>query len=139
MAIRLLLLLLLLTTPALTLAAEATVAVAANFAAPAAHLAQAFTAASGHQLQLSSASTGKLYAQISQGAPFDLLLAADQQTPQRLIDDGLAVVDSRFTYALGTLVLWSADATLISNGNGEQILKQGNFRHLAIANPELAP
>lgn len=139
MQIRQLFPLLLWAVPALTLAAEATVAVAANFAAPAAQLVQAFATRSGHQLRLSSASTGKLYAQISHGAPFDLLLAADQQTPQRLIDDGLAVADSRFTYALGTLVLWSADAALIANGDGEQILKQGNFRHLAIANPELAP
>lgn len=116
---------------------EATVAVAANFAAPMEELATAFSASSNHQLQVSTGSTGKLYAQISNGAPFDLFLAADQKTPQKLIDDGLAVATSRITYASGTLVLWSADATLISDG--ESVLRANRFTRLAIASPELAP
>lgn len=116
---------------------EAKIAVAANFSAPAEALSKAFSASSGHNYALSSGSTGKLYAQIRNGAPFDLLLSADQKTPQKLIDERLASASSRFTYAQGTLVLWSADAKLL--GDGAAVLRAGNFRHLAMADPELAP
>ncbi len=113
------------------------VAVAANFAAPMARIAEAFEAASGHTLKLSSGSTGKFYAQIVAGAPFDVLLAADERTPQALIEAGHAVAGSRFTYATGRLVLWSATPGLV-DARGE-VLKAGGFRHLAIANPKTAP
>ena len=128
---------LLATLPLTALGGEAKIAVAANFAAPAEALITAFSASSGHRYSLSSSSTGKHYAQISHGAPFDLLLSADQKTPQKLIDEGLASAASRFTYAQGTLVLWSADATVL--GDGETVLRAGHFRHLAIAAPDLAP
>ncbi len=116
---------------------EAKIAVASNFSAPAEALSKAFSASSGHNYALSSGSTGKLYAQIRNGAPFDLLLSADQKTPQKLIDERLASASSRFTYAQGTLVLWSADAKLL--GDGAAVLRAGNFRHLAMADPALAP
>lgn len=128
---------LLVALPFIAVGGEAKIAVAANFAAPAEALAKMFSASSGHTYALSSSSTGKLYAQISHGAPFDLLLSADQKTPQRLIDEGLASATSRFTYAQGTLVLWSDNAALL--GDGEAVLRAGNFRHLAIAAPDLAP
>ena len=89
-------------------AGEVQVAVAANFAAPMARIAEAFTAATGHAVKLSSGATGKFYAQIVAGAPFEVLLAADDETPKRLADEGHAVAASRFTYATGRLVLWSA-------------------------------
>lgn len=123
--------------PFTTFGGEAKIAVAANFAAPAEALTKMFSASSGHRYALSAGSTGKLYAQISNGAPFDLLLSADQKTPQKLIDEGQASAASRFTYAQGTLVLWSANAALL--GDGEAVLRAGNFRHLAIADPALAP
>ncbi|MBQ1784872.1 MAG: molybdate ABC transporter substrate-binding protein [Gammaproteobacteria bacterium] len=132
-----LLLALLVTLPLTALGGEARIAVAANFAAPAEALTKTFSASSGHTYALSASSTGKLYAQISHGAPFDLLLSADQKTPQMLIDDGLASAASRFTYAKGTLVLWSADDAML--GDGATVLRAGNFRHLAIAAPDLAP
>jgi molybdate transport system substrate-binding protein len=118
-------------------AGEVHVAVAANFAAPMARIGQAFTAATGHTLQLSSGSTGKFFAQIVAGAPFEVLLAADEQTPKMLVDAGHAVADSRFTYAAGRLVLWSATPGLV-DGQGA-VLASGRFTHLAIANPKLAP
>lgn len=113
------------------------VAVAANFTAPMQKLAQQFEQDSGHKVTLSFGSTGKFYAQIKNGAPFDVLLAADDATPAKLAKEGLAIADSRFTYAIGKLVLWSASSTLIDD-KGE-VLKQGGFTHLAIANPRLAP
>lgn len=128
---------LLVALPLAAVGAEAKIAVASNFAAPAKALITAFSASSGHRYALSSSSSGKLYAQISNGAPFDLLLSADQKTPQQLIDEGLASAASRFTYAQGTLVLWSAEPATL--GDGETVLRAGNFRHLAIAAPDLAP
>jgi molybdate transport system substrate-binding protein len=115
-------------------AAEATVAVAANFAAPAKVLAQRFAAQTGHKLVLSSGSTGKFYAQIRSGAPFEVLLSADAATPQRLEEEKLAVAGSAFTYAVGKLVLWSAKLPV-----DENTLRAGRFTRLAIANPKLAP
>ncbi|MGI9133675.1 MAG: molybdate ABC transporter substrate-binding protein [Rhodoferax sp.] len=118
-------------------ASEVQVAVASNFAAAMQQLATAFTQETGHKAVLSFASTGKFYAQIRNGAPFEILLSADQETPLRLEQEGLALRGSRWTYATGRLVLWSARSDLI-DAKGE-ILRQGRFEHLAIANPALAP
>ena len=113
------------------------VAVAANFAAPMQKIAAQFEKDSGHKLVLSSGATGKFYAQIRNGAPFEVLLAADDATPVKLEKEGYAVAGSRFTYAIGRLVLWSAKADVV-DGKGE-VLKKGPFTHLSIANPKLAP
>ena len=118
-------------------AGEVHVAVAANFAAPMARIAEAFAAATGHSVKLSSGATGKFYAQIVAGAPFELLLAADDETPKRLVDEGHAVAGSRFTYATGRLVLWSATPGFVDEQGA--VLGAGRFAHLAIANPKLAP
>lgn len=126
-------------TAAAVPASQARVAVAANFTAVAELLARQYAAQSGNHIALSAASTGKLYAQISHGAPFDVLLAADQATPRRLVDDGFAVRSSLYDYASGRLVLWSRDAKLIVDGDGEATLRRHDFHKLAIANPELAP
>src|SRR5690606_22465857 len=91
-------------------AEEVGVAVATNFLLPMRSVALDFTAATGHKAVVSGGSTGKLYSQIVAGAPFDVLLAADAKTPQRLVDEGHGVAGSNFTYAIGQLVLWSADA-----------------------------
>jgi molybdate transport system substrate-binding protein len=116
---------------------EIQVAVAANFTAPMQQIAAQFEKDSGHKAVLSFGATGKFYAQIVNGAPFELLLAADDETPARLEKEGQGVAGSRFTYAIGKLVLWSADPALV-DGKGE-VLKTGNFKHLAIANPKTAP
>ena len=113
------------------------VAVAANFTAPMQQIAAQFEKDSGHKAVLSFGATGKFYAQIVNGAPFELLLAADDETPARLEKEGQSIVGSRFTYAIGKLVLWSADPALV-DGKGE-ILRKGGFRHLALANPKTAP
>ncbi|MGE4238503.1 molybdate ABC transporter substrate-binding protein, partial [Hydrogenophaga sp.] len=94
-------------------AAEARVAVAANFAEPIKAVAAVLNKTTGHTLQITVGSTGKLYAQIRNGAPFDALLAADTKTPAQLEADGLAQPGNRFTYATGKLVLWSADAARV--------------------------
>jgi molybdate transport system substrate-binding protein len=116
---------------------EVLVAVAANFAAPAARLSDAFRAASGHTLKLVSGSTGKFEVQIVAGAPFEVLLSADDETPQRLISAGHAVAGSAFTYAVGQLVLWSATPGLVDAQGA--VLSAGRFEKLAIANPKTAP
>ncbi len=116
---------------------EVSVAVAANFAGPMAKLGEAFTAATGHTLKVSAGSTGKFYAQIVAGAPFELLIAADAETPNKLIAEGLAVPGSNFSYAIGRLVLWSAQPGYVDDQGA--VLAAGRFRHLAIANPKLAP
>ena len=116
---------------------EVQVAVAANFTAPMQQIAAQFEKDSGHKAVLSFGATGKFYAQIVNGAPFELLLAADDETPARLEKEGQGVAGSRFTYAIGKLVLWSADPALV-DAKGE-ILKKGGFRHLALANPKTAP
>lgn len=113
------------------------VAVAANFSAPMKAIAADFERATGHHAGLSFGSTGKFYAQIRNGAPFDVFLAADDETPARLERDGGAVPGSRFTYAVGALVLWSARPDLV-DARGE-VLGRGGFERLAIANPRLAP
>jgi molybdate transport system substrate-binding protein len=119
-------------------AEEAVVAVAANFAEVAERLEKDFEAASGQTLSLVVGSTGKLYAQIENGAPFDVFLSADEETPARLEREGRAVAGSRFTYATGRLTLWSAEPGRVGK-DGAATLKEGKFRRLAIANPELAP
>lgn len=119
-------------------AATVLVAVAANFAVPLQSLQIEFERASGHELKIAIGSTGKLYAQIVKGAPFDVMLAADQERPQRLEAEGHAVAGSRFTYATGRLALWSRDRRLFGE-NGYRALTQGRFRRLAMANPKLAP
>jgi len=118
-------------------AAEVQVAVAANFVGPMKMLAADFEKASGHKAVVTSGSTGKFYAQIRSGAPFDVLLAADDETPARLERDGAAVPGSRFSYAIGKLVLWSPKAGFV-DGNGD-VLRRGPFAHLALAAPKLAP
>ena len=122
---------------AATLAGEVQVAVAANFAGPLAKIAEGFTAATGHVVRATSGSTGKFQAQIAAGAPFDVLLAADDETPRKLIADGLAVAGSNFTYAIGRLVLWSAQPGFVDDQGA--VLVSGRFAHLAIANPKVAP
>ena len=116
---------------------EVQVAVAANFAVPMQQIAADFEKDTGHKARLAFGGTGKLYAQIANGAPFAILLAADDTTPEKLEKDGLGVAGSRFTYAIGKLVLWSSKAGYVDE-QGE-VLTKGNFAHLAIANPKLAP
>jgi len=118
-------------------AAEVQVAVAANFTAPMQKIAADFEQATGHQAKLAFGSTGKFYAQIKNGAPFEVLLAADDETPAKLEKEGMAVAGSRFTYSIGQLALWSAKSGYVDD-KGE-VLKKGAFDHLAIANPKLAP
>ena len=113
------------------------IAVAANFTAPARALAEIFARTTGHQAQLSFGATGAFYTQIKQGAPFDILLAADDERPIRLEKEGDTVPGSRFTYATGQLLLWSAKPGFV-DGKGE-VLKGGNFAKIAIANPKNAP
>ena len=123
--------------PALGMAAEAQIAVAANFAEPIKAVAAVLEKTTGHTLKITLGATGKLYTQIKNGAPFDVLLAADAKTPAQLQADGLAQAGSRFTYATGKLVLWSADAAKV-DAKGD-VLKTGNFRKLAYAAPKVAP
>lgn len=132
-----LLLALLLAGAAPALAEEVKVAVAANFTAPIQAIAPEFEKATGHKLVAAYGATGQFYAQIKNGAPFDLLLAADDSTPARLESEGAGVPGSRFTYAVGSLVLWSADANTLDGSDAA--LRAGTFRHLAIANPQAAP
>ena len=119
-------------------AAEAIVAVATNFAEAARQLESAFEEANDHKLTITTGSTGKLYAQVMQGAPFDALLAADQERPELLESSQMGVSGTRFTYATGVLVLWSPDTLRIA-ADGPAALRSGRFKALAIANPNLAP
>jgi molybdate transport system substrate-binding protein len=119
------------------LAGEVQVAVAANFAGPLARIGEGFSAATGHVIKVSSGATGKFYTQIAAGAPFEVLVAADDETPRRLVADGLAVGGTAFTYAIGKLVLWSAQPGLVDDQGA--VLSRGGFAHLALANPKLAP
>jgi molybdate transport system substrate-binding protein len=112
-------------------------AVAANFAATMRSIQPLFETASGHRLQLSFGATGKFYAQITQGAPFEVLLAADAATPARLMREGHAVPSTQNTYALGRLALYSAKSGFVDAAG--QVLSQGQFKRLSIANPKLAP
>ncbi len=118
-------------------AGEVTVAVAANFTAPMQKIAKAFEQDTGHKAQLAFGSTGKFYAQIKNAAPFAVLLAADDETPARLEKEGLTIVGTRFTYAIGRLALWSKHANVVDD-KGE-VLRSNRFEKLAIADPKLAP
>ena len=120
------------------LAKELRIAVASNFLLPLKALSKNFKESTGHKVVVISGSTGKLYAQIKQGAPFDILLAADSIRPELLEKEGIGVPGSRFTYAVGRLVLWSKDSKLPLK-NDLQVLNHKNFRYLAIANPKTAP
>ncbi len=121
----------------LACADEVQVAVAANFTAPMQKIAADFEKETGHKAQLAFGATGKFYAQIKNGAPFEILLSADDTTPEKLEKEGAGVANSRFTYAIGTLVLWSPKAGFVDD-KGE-ILSKGEFKHVSIANPKLAP
>lgn len=123
--------------PDQTLAGEVNIAVAANFTAATHKLVPLFEKASGHTVKVSFGSTGKLYAQIENGAPFDVFLAADTKRPIKAEKEGLAIPGKRFVYAKGKLVLWSAKQGLFQDG--EAYLKNGKFAHLALANPRTAP
>jgi molybdate transport system substrate-binding protein len=117
-------------------AETARIAVAANFTEAAKEIAKRFERATGHDAILSFGATGQLYTQITQAAPFDVFLAADQKRPQMVLDAGLAVPGSRVTYATGKIVLFSKDSDLVT---GAETLKQDTFAKIAIANPETAP
>lgn len=119
-------------------AETALIAVAANFAVPLDALRPDFERAYGHELKIAIGSTGKLYAQIVKGAPFDVMLAADQARPRKLEREGHVVSGSRFTYATGRLALWSRNANLAGD-DVAAVLREAKFRRLAMANPELAP
>lgn len=119
------------------LADQVQVAVAANFTAPMKVITAAFEKDTGHRVQASYGATGQFYAQISNGAPFEVFLSADDSTPAKLEKDGQAVDGSRFTYAIGTLVLWSPQEGFVDDQGA--VLGQGDFKHLAIANPKAAP
>lgn len=119
------------------MAEEIRVAVASNFNNAITELASRFQTATGYRVGLSFGSTGKHYAQIRHGAPFDLFFAADAYRPQLLEDEGVAVPGSRFTYALGKLVLWSPQPDLVDQQGA--VLHESTFRYLAMANPRLAP
>jgi molybdate transport system substrate-binding protein len=117
-------------------AEQVQVAVAANFVPPFKEIAVEFQKATGHTAQLSAGSSGKFYAQIKNGAPFEVFFSADDERPKLLEQEGLGVKGSRFTYAVGRLVLWSPDAQLVK---GEQTLQSDGYKHLAMANPKTAP
>jgi molybdate transport system substrate-binding protein len=116
---------------------EVQVAVAANFTAPAKLIAADFEKDSGHKAVLAFGATGQFYAQIKNGAPFEVLLAADDETPARLEKEGTAIAGSRFTYATGRLVLWSAQPGYVDDKGA--VLKKGEFKHVSVANPKVAP
>src|ERR1700676_3257340 len=118
-------------------AEQLNVAVAANFFGTLQKLAPKFEQASGNQLLLSSGSSGQFYTQIREGAPFDLLLSADTDRPRQLEADGLGVAGSRFTYATGTLVLWSPKAAVVDRDG--KVLQSGSYRMIGIAEPRNAP
>ena len=112
-------------------------AVAASFRAPVQAIAPLFAQATGHEAQLSFGATGKFYAQINNGAPFDVLLSADSSTPSKLAAEKKAVATSQITYAQGQLLLWSAQPGYVDGAGA--VLKTGTWKHLALANPKLAP
>ena len=129
----------LLTALLLTPAAHADtviVAVAANFTKVAEQLAPLFKAETGHDVTYSFGATGQLYTQISQGAPFEVFLAADDERPTKAVTDGFAVDGTLFTYAIGALALYSTSLDL---SDGAAVLQGGDFDKLAIADPATAP
>ncbi|MFC3609221.1 molybdate ABC transporter substrate-binding protein [Stutzerimonas tarimensis] len=118
-------------------AAEVTIAVAANFTAPMKEIAEAFEQDTGHTVRTSLGPTGALYTQIKNGAPFEVFLSADDSTPARLESEGDVVEGSRFTYAVGKLVLWSPREDYVDDEGA--VLAAGDYRYLSVANPKLAP
>lgn len=116
---------------------EVGVAVAANFTDATRDIVPLFEKATGHKVKVSFGSTGKLYAQIEHGAPFEVFLAADSKRPKRAVREGLAIEGTRFTYAKGKLALWSPEPDAFDNP--ETFLKSSNFNRIAIANPKTAP
>jgi molybdate transport system substrate-binding protein len=116
---------------------DISVAVAANFTAPMKRIAADFEKDSGHRVLVSYGSTGKFYAQIKNGAPFEILLSADDEIPARLVKENAALAGSAFTYAVGKLVLWSPKPGLVDGAGA--VLKRGAFTHLSLADPKLAP
>tara|TARA_R110002167_G_scaffold161882_1_gene358118 strand:- start:4801 stop:5532 length:732 start_codon:yes stop_codon:yes gene_type:complete len=118
-------------------AASLLIAVAANFTAASREIATRFEADTGHSVNISYGSTGKLFSQIEHGAPFEVFLGADSLIPEKAIDAGLALSDSRFSYARGKLVLWSIQPQLFDNP--EKLLLQAAFKRAAIANPRTSP
>lgn len=124
--------------PALATAATVTIAAAANFRETLDAIAAEFEVQTPHEVTVVTASTGQLYAQITGGAPYDVLLAADEIRPRRLADAGIGDPASLYTYAIGQLVLWTRDSALL-DGLGLEVLRGTRFRWLAIANPALAP
>ena len=113
------------------------VAVASNFAGAMEQIATAFEKETGHKAQVSNGATGKFYAQIKNGAPFEVFLSADDTTPAKLDAEGMTVPGTRFTYAIGRLALWSPKPNYVDREG--RILKNGGFEHIAIANPKTAP
>ncbi|BAL77781.1 molybdate ABC transporter substrate-binding protein [Bradyrhizobium cosmicum] len=122
--------------PGAAKAAQTNVAVAANFTEAAKEIAAAFRQKTGHEAVLSFGASGQFYTQITQGAPFQVFLSADDSRPKKLVEDGLAVPGSRFTYAIGKLVLWSKSPGVVK---GEETLKAASFAKLSICNPAAAP
>ena len=118
-------------------AAEVKIAVASNFAQPMKDIAAEFEKDTGHKLSVTQGATGKFYAQITNGAPFEVFLSADDETPAKLVKEGKAVSGTQFTYAVGRLVLWSPDEKLVDQGGA--ILKTDRFKFIAIANAKVAP
>ncbi|MCU1779665.1 molybdate ABC transporter substrate-binding protein [Pseudomonas sp. 14P_5.3_Bac1] len=116
---------------------EVQVAVAANFTAPIQAIAADFEKDTGHKLVAAYGATGQFYTQIKNGAPFEVFLSADDTTPKKLDDEGATVKGSRFTYAVGTLALWSAKPGYV-DAKGE-VLKKNQYQHLSIADPKTAP
>jgi molybdate transport system substrate-binding protein len=127
----------LLTANAAALGGDIQVAVAANFTAPMKEIAAAFEKETGHVVKAAYGATGKFYAQINNGAPFEVLLSADDTTPTKLIEEGAAVAGTRFTYAVGSLVLWSSKPGFVDDEG--KVLQSGDFNKVAIANPKTAP
>ena len=134
----LLFLLLLTWCPVTSAAEEVRIAVAANFRATLDEIVTRFEQDTGHTVVVSSGSSGKLYAQIRNGAPFDVFFSADVTRPKLLEEEGFAVPGSRFTYAVGRLTLWHPGPAVIE-GNEQSILLRSDVRHVAIANPKTAP
>jgi molybdate transport system substrate-binding protein len=126
----------LLSAPAPAYAGEVKVAVAANFTEAAREIGTAFAKATGHEAVFSFGSTGQLYTQVTQDAPFEVFLAADRAHPEKAVNEGLAEADSRFTYATGRIVLFSKDKDLVK---GAETLREAAFAKIAIANPGTAP
>jgi molybdate transport system substrate-binding protein len=118
-------------------AATTLVAVASNFAKPMTEIAEAFEKSTGHSANLAFGSSGKFVSQLENGGPFEVFLSADASNPAKLEKSGLAVHGSQFTYAIGKLVLWSATPGLVDDQG--QVLSKGGFKHLALADPKLAP